>query len=102
MNECTYLEDNKTDLMVSLLKVYAKAVQQQYPEQSCCDKVADIEAGCLDLISRETLTLSKERLLSPLAVILFRNTNDAEPISLPNFPRSMSIQIACLPHQRNL
>ena len=106
MKERTHLQENEVHLMISLLKVYAKAVQQKHPQQSRCDEVADIfveeAAGILDLNSREILPLSEERLLGQLAVIVFRNTNDAEHISLPNFPRSMPIQITRLPHQRKL
>ena len=103
MNERTYLQENEVDLMISLLKVYAKGVQQKYPQQSRLDKVADIVLEeVLDLNSREILTSSEERLLGQLAVIAFRNIDDAEHISLPNFPRSMPIKITCLPRQRKL
>ena len=82
MNERADLQENKVYLMIGLLKVYAKAVQQKHPQQSRCDEVADIfveeAAGILDLNSREILTVSEERLLGQLAVIAFRNTNDAE------------------------
>ena len=89
--------------MSSLLKVYAKAVQQNNPQQSRRDEVADIVLEeVLDLNRREILTSSEERLLGQLAVIVSRNTNNAEHISLPNFPRSMPIKITCLPRQRKL
>lgn len=103
MNERTYLQENEVDLMISLLKVYAKGVQQKHPQQSRRDEVADIVLEeVLDLNSREILTSSEERLLGQLAVIAFRNTDDAEHISLPNFPRSMPIKITRLPRQRKL
>ena len=47
MKERTHLQENEVHLMISLLKVYAKAVQQKDPQQSRRDKVADIYSGGL-------------------------------------------------------
>ena len=89
--------------MISLLKVYTKAVQQKHSQQSRRDNVADIFLEeALDLNSREIPTSSEERLLGQLTVIVFRSTNDAEHSSLPNLSLSMPIQITRLPRQRIL
>ena len=56
----------------------------------------------MDLSGRKSLTSSEERLLGQLSVIKFRDSKDAEPVSLLNFHKLMPITIARLPQQRKL
>ena len=104
MSERTHLEENEVDLMICLLKVYSRAVRKEEPQQIRREEVPEIflEGGILDLSGRKSLTSSEERLLGQLSVIKFRNSKDAEPVSLLNFHKSMPIRIARLPQQRKL
>ena len=96
MSKQTYLEENETNLMVCLLKVYSRALRKREPRQVRREEVPEIvlEGGILDLSGRTSLTSSEDRLLGQLSVIKFRTSKDAEPVSLPNFPKSMPIRVA--------
>ena len=104
MSERTYLDANEIEVMICLLKVYSRALRKAEPRQIRREEVPEIflEGGILDLSRRKSLTSSEERLLGQLSVIKFRQSSDAEPVSLANFPKCMPISIVRLPQQRKL
>ena len=104
MSERTYLEPNEVEVMICLLKIYSRALEKSDPRQVRREEVPEIflDGGILDLSGRDSLTSSEDRLLGKLSVVKFRKFGDAEPASLPNFPKCMPVSIVRLPHQRKL
>ena len=95
-----YLEANKLDLLICLLKIYTSACIEHVPEQSHRKEIIDLVSQGLCLNEKKKLSSEEERLLGQLAVVGFRGSKVTDVLTLRNFPRTMPIQIAKLPHLR--
>ena len=105
MAERTSLEDHEVDVLHRLQEIYSINKKREFGTQTTVNRTSVISKELLDCVSpglreKKELSGTEKRLLGQLAVVAFQGTDDADYITLPNFPHAMRIQLARMPRQR--